>query len=70
MRWTGPLFALKISPLNVEIWTSSNAWLVTLANPNPYPKRHLDRFSRFFAWFTVVTDRQTDRQTMLFSLQQ
>jgi len=30
--------------------------------PTQYPERHLDRFNRF-AGLTIVTDRQTDRQT-------
>jgi len=31
------------------------------AHPSQQSKRHLDRFNRFFAGLTTVTDRQTDR---------
>jgi len=43
--------------------------LVSLVRIHPcaHAKRHLDRFSRF-AGITIVSDRQTDRQTALLCL--
>jgi len=39
-----------------------------LAHPFPQPKRHLDWLSRFCIGLISVTDRQTDRQTTLYSV--
>jgi len=39
--------------------TQSN--MLCWAHASPYPERHLDRGSAFFAGLTIVKDRQTDR---------
>jgi len=41
--------------------------MVPSAHPSPYPKRHLDRFSRF-AGLTIATDRPTDRHRPRYSV--
>ena len=42
-------------------------YMVFCAHPSPQPKRHLDRFSDFCRG-DVLTDRPTDRKTMLLGL--
>jgi len=62
-----------LSPKNCHshcgIW---NSIMVPLANPNPQPKRHLDRFSRFCAahgtaFIYVAMDRAFPRLTIALS---
>jgi len=59
------LFALKIAPSRVGICTLSNTWFLGVDTSNS-----IMIVSAAFAELTVVTDRQTDRQTRLLRLQQ
>jgi len=55
-------FSLKIAPSHVGIWTSCNTWFIGrtwVRNANG------NFVSAVFAGLTSVTERQTDRQTML-----
>jgi len=66
-HFTSPLYFIMVRPFPSPqnclfvwgIWTSIE-YTVSLAQPSPQPKRHLDRFSRF-AGLMIVTDRPTDR---------
>jgi len=56
-----PLFALKLAPSRVRIWTPSNTWFLGSTQVH-IPKQYLDWFSHF-AGLIVITDQQTDRPT-------
>jgi len=45
-------FPLKLAPSHGEIWTPSNT--IPWAHPSSQPKRHLDRFSRFYSSPQIV----------------
>jgi len=49
-------------PLAWGSWTPSKTWYVPWAHRSPHSERRLDRFT-VFVGLTIVTDRQTDRQT-------
>jgi len=63
MSWAGPLFAIKIAPFRVEIWTLSYSNTCFLALTRVHIPNGTSIGSAVLVGLTVVTDRPADRQT-------
>jgi len=61
MSWAGPLFALKIAPSRVRIWSPCNTRF--LGSTRVHIPNSISIGAAVFAGLTIVTDRQTDHAT-------